>query len=126
MVGGTISTTTALELQLGAATTGYYAGVNRVSYSGTGSTTFSNNAPTFENAGIGGTNGFEANIELRNPFATKRTGFNSHYGQILTTGSSYSTAGFQDSATSFTDFLIKTVAGTMTGGTIRVYGFQNS
>ncbi len=127
MVGGTISTTTALELQLGATTTGYYAGVNRVGYaSGTASTAFSNNAPTFENAGIGGTNGFEANIELRNPFASKRTGFNSHYGQILTSGNSYSTAGFQDSNTSFTDFLIKTVAGTMTGGTIRVYGFQNS
>ena len=35
------------------------------------------------------------------------------------------TTGLQDSTTSFTSFTITPQAGTLTGGTIRIYGYNN-
>jgi hypothetical protein len=125
--GGVGSTNITLRLQLGSTTTGYYLGVNRASYeTGGASTEFTNNGSTFQHAGYASTGGINANIELTDPFATLRTGFTTQFGQLATTGNSYSGTGFQNSATSFTAFTFTTSTGTLTGGTIRVYGYQNS
>jgi hypothetical protein len=125
--GGVGSTNITLRLQLGSTTTGYYLGVNRASYeTGGASTEFTNNGSTFQHAGYASTGGINANIELTDPFATSRTGFTTQFGQLATTGNSYSGTGFQNSATSFTAFTFTTSTGTITGGTIRVYGYANS
>jgi hypothetical protein len=125
--GGVGSTNITLRLQLGSTTTGYYLGVNRASYeTGGASTEFTNNGSSFQHAGYASTGGINANIELTDPFATSRTGFTTQFGQLATTGNSYSGTGFQNSATSFSAFTLTTSTGTITGGTIRVYGFANS
>jgi hypothetical protein len=125
--GGVGSTNITLRLQLGSTTTGYYLGVNRASYeTGGASTEFTNNGSSFQHAGYASTGGINANIELTDPFATSRTGFTTQFGQLATTGNSYSGTGFQNSATSFSAFTLTTSTGTLTGGTIRVYGYANS
>jgi len=62
-------------------------------------------------------------IEMQNPFATAATQYQSRYG-----GQFY--GGFQNgadtNAASSTNFTLKGATSTMTGGTIRVYGYQNS
>jgi hypothetical protein len=125
--GGVASTNVELRIQLGATTTGYYAGVVRISYAGgvVGGTNTSNLA-RWDNMGDGSTSQLDASIELRNPFLSKITTMHTTYAQLATAGQGYMAAGFQNSATSFTDFTLLLSSGTITGGTIRVYGYTNS
>ena len=46
-------------------------------------------------------------------------------GHGFTGGAVTSIGGYQDSTTQFTSFLIKPASGTLSGGTIRVYGYSN-
>jgi len=46
-------------------------------------------------------------------------------GHGFTGGYVTSVGGYQDSTTQFTSFLIKPASGTLSGGTIRVYGYSN-
>ena len=62
------------------------------------------------------------NVELVNPFLSSITRFASGFSNDTASGV-YN--GRHNSTTSFTDFTVA-VAGTMTGGTIRVYGYANS
>ena len=62
-------------------------------------------------------------IEMQNPFATAATQYQSRYG-----GQTY--GGFQNgadtNAASSTNFTLRGATSTMTGGTIRVYGYANN
>ena len=127
IAGGVASTSNELNLQLGATTTGYYAGFARITYAGgVVSGTNTSNGSSFGLIGLGSTNTLDANFELRNPFASKVTTFSDNYAQTTTAGQAYVGAGFQNSTTSFTGFTILLNTGTITGGTIRVYGYANS
>lgn len=124
--GGTGSTAQAMTMTLGSSAGGYYASYLSVLY---GSDTIgyvrNNNSASWD---VGGSypNGNSLNIILYNPFNTVRTGMN-NLGRVdyRTTGAGHvSGSGFHDSAVSYTAFTL-TVSGTITGGTIRVYGFRN-
>ena len=66
--GGVASTNVELRIQLGATTTGYYAGVVRSSYgAGTVGGTNTNNLARWDNMGDGSTSQLDPSIELRNP-----------------------------------------------------------
>ena len=117
------STATDMKLTFGSATTGYYGSYRYDNYQGTvaGFTRF-NNAANTQIGGVWAFAGQACSFDVFNPFATARTNW---VGQWY--GNTYSGwyAGNLDTATSYTSFTIAPVAGTLTGGTIRVYGYRN-
>ena len=123
--GGVASGTAAVTMILGATTSSYYAGYNRTNYSnGAQDGNNNNNAANWSAVGEATTDGLNGNIELQQPFATKRTTMQCAYGSIRSSGFGLAGGGYLDNATSYTAF---TIGGpTLTGGTIWVYGYQNS
>jgi|688.fasta_scaffold459203_2 hypothetical protein len=123
--GGLSSTSTYLKMTLGATATGYYFGELFRTYAGvTGADNLSNGAYWL----VGGAkpNGLISNIEIQNPFSSARTCFTTIYANPNTTGENEFAGGFLDNATSYTAFTLTPNSGTITGGTIRVYGYANS
>ena len=123
--GGIASTTVNLGLQLGSTTTGYYAGYPGVNADTNASSNSSNsNASSWTLAGMGSANGLHANIFLLSPNLAKNTMFqsiNGNFNNVFNLGS-----GWANNTTQFTAFTITPNTGTLTGGTIRVYGYANS
>lgn len=123
---GTGSTPANLSLKLGATTTGYYAGYNIVNYSTSTPTTASDhNAASWTRAGHASTIGIAFNIDLINPFVAQRTQISSDYPILDTAAGSVTFAGILGGTTSYTAFTITPASGTLTGGTVRVYGYRN-
>ena len=125
--GGTASgAAEALNLRLGATTTNYFNGAMYVVYAtGTlGNVAYNNAQSSFVYAGTAdATMGNFLTVDVFNPFdSTKYTGFG---GSFVVTDVAGHTGGVQKSNTSFTAFTIFPRSGTITGGTIRVYGYRN-
>jgi hypothetical protein len=74
------------------------------------------------------TDGGAAEVYISNPFLSKKTGVIAQGTAFQTAANSgTSTQGFLNDTTSVTSFkLLVSGGGTITGGTIRVYGYQNS
>jgi hypothetical protein len=125
--GGTASTATALGLQLGAAVTGYYGTLVYAGYGGAGAplAVRDNNAAQFTYIGSTETTNNSLNAEINNPFNTTRTVIYAPYVEGGTGRNSGNYNGFLNNATSYTSFTIFPFAGSITGGTIRVYGYRN-
>lgn len=125
--GGTASANTSLSLRIGAATTGYqyalvYQQYNATTPLGTGSTT----GLSFVESGRTSTVKNSLNVELFGPYLTTYTGFRSLSTDYLaTSGYVVSGAGFLNNTTSYTDLVMFPQTGTITGGTIRIYGYRN-
>jgi hypothetical protein len=114
-------------MQLGATTTGYYG--NRINMD-TNSTTVTggsiNNAANIS-IGFGTDKTLIARTEIQNPFLAKRTFFASVRGTSDHPNTVGWVNGVLDNNTSYTDFSIfGTSNEPLTGGVIRVYGYQNS
>jgi hypothetical protein len=126
--GGTASITGDLAIQMTGATTGYYSGTVRVVAAGTGSFTGQSNQASME---IGryttGTNQPSATLEIMAPFQAARTTMTSTsiFGDT-TNGPFRQIAGFLNNTTSYTGFTILAGTGTLTGGTISVYGYRKA
>lgn len=116
----------ALSLQLTGSTTGYYNGLTITSYAGTTSAAGNANGSAFAFCGYASTVGTGMNVNLLSPFLTTRTIISATPAQISTTGGGGVTSGFHNVATSFTGFSIIPASGTITGGTIYVYGYGAS
>jgi len=71
-----------------------------------------------------GSNAFSNTLDILNPYATARTTFPPTIS-FTETGTVGHNVGFHNADTSYTAFIIHTATGTMTGGTIRVYGYRN-
>ena len=124
--GGVGSTSASIGLRLGASTTGYYSGLIFMLYSAAAASGVGvNNGSLFTYAGNGTANSIAANIDLLNPFNAKTTSISNAYMDNSTAGAGGNQNGFHNSATSFTAFTLVAGAGTLTGGTIRVYGYRN-
>jgi hypothetical protein len=125
--GGTSSAFENLTLVFGATTTGYYAAISSVIYSSAAAALASdNNAASFTKFGVCLTDGLNANADILTPFLAKNTfvagsRINNNTGQ-----NAGNMNGFLNNTTSYTAFTIAPSSGTLTGGTIRVYGYQNS
>jgi hypothetical protein len=126
--GGVASTNNSLSLTLGATATGYY-------YAGTGlvyaaSPIFASvggqNVSSWENMVRGSANSLNGEISLYDPFAAKNTHFSSIGSRSATDGSVNNIGGYLANTTSYTAFTLTANSGTVTGGTIRVYGYANS
>ena len=119
----------ALQLRVSGTTsvTGYYAGWNFVSVGGGNTVGVNNNATSWTEIGRGGTSQVTINLELSGPFQAKPTSINFSNTTFNTSGTFISAGtGFHNVATSYSDFVLTPSAGTLTGGTIRVYGYRNS
>lgn len=124
--GGVSSADCYLNIQLGASVTGYYtfmiygASFASNTLSGNGS----NNTVNFNVVGDGITSqGLFMNADFLNPFLAKYTRYGSAIGFQSATGSGV-TSGIHKVATSYTDFTMAPSTGTITGGTIYVYGYN--
>ena len=122
--GGTASTATFWTFQLGATTSAYYAGYNGVDQGGAGSTAGNNNSAAWFFMQVT-TTGFSAIADVTDPFNATRTGWHFSTANFATAATHWRGSGYQNSATSFTDFTIIANTGTITGGTIKVYGYKN-
>jgi hypothetical protein len=124
--GGVASNNLNLTLQLGSTTSGYYywGQAGNVGTSAPFSETASN-AASFATAGRGSTNSLSAVITLLGPNLAKTTHFFSTSSSSDTNNSVRSTGGFENSTTQHTAFTIGTGGNNITGGTIKVYGYQN-
>ena len=125
--GGVASTQVSLGLTLGATTTGYYWAGNQLSYTSTAyAGSAGANQPNFGLNARGSVNSLNGQIWLYDPFAAKNTHFSSIASRSTTTAGVFTVSGYLADTTSYTAFTLTANAGTITGGTIRVYGYANS
>jgi hypothetical protein len=123
--GGLASASVGLDMQLGSTTTGYYGVYIYSPFNATTVTGFNtNNGSLWGGVGATTADGHRLNLDLLNPFLTKRTSYN---GALQNDGTNAGTiTGYVNNTTSYTGFTLTTTSGTITGGTIRVYGYVNS
>jgi len=121
--GGVASTAVDLQMILGATTTNYYYGFGYLPYGGSLASVTVNNGSSWAYAGGANTALTYLNCDIFRPFATDET-------LIASVGGNASNGnfggGYLNNTTSYTAFTITPSSGTLTGGTIRVYGYQNS
>lgn len=124
IVGGVASTDCSLSLQLTGITTGYYTSLVYSTFGAFAPSAASNaNQSSWAWAGGGTVVGLHSRINIRNPFqAIAKTGTND-YLQPGTAGQTGISRYYNASTSSATAFSITPSAGTMTGGTIYVYGY---
>ena len=125
--GGVGSTDASIGLQMGATTSGYYASLSAVVYSSQAANLRSdNNAAKWTRAGGVNTGAISMNLDIFNPFTAHNTLMFGNKVDTGTGGASGAMNGFLNNTTSYTAFTISPDAGTLTGGTIRIYGYANS
>ena len=130
--GGVASGSSGLHFKLGATVTGYYTvGLYQYAHTGVGaiSTDKQANYTEFVGMGTASVNSLNNNIEIGMPFLAKPTVIRNIDIRTLSTDAvAEYYQGFLDNTTSYTDFTIFPGSGgtTLTGGTIKVYGYANS
>ena len=119
--GGVASQTSDIALKLGSTTANYYGVLSYGVYTNTTPLQVStNNGSSWAYVGACGTASATCNFDILSPQLARETRFNGTFNGPLSLGSF---SAFQASATQFTDFTLTPAAGTLTGGTIYVYGY---
>jgi hypothetical protein len=125
LTGGVASGVTDILMSLGGITTGYNSRLLYGSFVNT-----SNNVANSQNGtawiwvGGGNTANLSLNMELQNPFLSKPKWATNTFIKF-DNGDVGSTISFNNSTASATSFSIAPGSGTLTGGTIRIYGYNN-
>jgi hypothetical protein len=127
-VNGTTSSSSsgAIKLALSGSATGYYSTLIYGSYTGGSPSMANNNNATEWNwvGGLYGSDGFIAQFTLMSPFLSKYTRL---YSQGYEGSSnSGSLAGIHKVSSSYTAFVLTPESGTLTGGTVTVYGYRKA
>jgi len=124
VAGGTHSTgSQVFNLQMGATVTGYYYSLTYSAYNITPNAAGGINLAKWDYAGAANTTGLAARIDINSPFLSKPTTFSATVPNH--TNYAGTCAGLLNNTTSYTGFTLGLSAGTMTGGTIRIYGYRN-
>ena len=121
--GGVGSGNSYFTFKLGASTASYATSTILNDYNATTTSVGSSTGSQFLYTGSVSASSLSASIELQNPFLAKYTSYQASVQQV---GSAGFTSGLHQVSTSYTDFILAPASGTLTGGTIRVYGYQNS
>jgi len=124
--GGVGSTDFNIRLTLGSTTAGYYSVGYYMFYNSAAITGIKDENIAFTTCGIGSTISLMAQSILQNPNLAKRTIFQNNSVPASPSLNTLNFNGFLDNATQYTAFTLTASTGTMTGGTVRVYGYQNS
>lgn len=124
--GGVASTDNILNMTLGATATGYYwRGVYGTYSSSTNTGDFAQNTTSWV-CGIGSANTLDGSILLKQPYTAKNASYFATGARSATNGSVIQYGGYLANTTSYTAFTVATSTGTMTGGTIYVYGYAKA
>jgi hypothetical protein len=121
--GGVGSVSSTFNMVLGASATGYNSQLTYASYGSTPLANGASNNNLWFNIGNMDTTAISIIMDINNPFLAKNTSFASSRAGLTVGGS---VNGIHTVASSFTGFTFSPDAGTITGGTIRVYGYANS
>ena len=125
--GGAGSADAGLGIQMGATTTGYYWGALRQTYSGSGNNVNGDNTASWSQIGRMGTDGLHLCAQIISPNLAKSTFYSAGVASNYTSASGIMgiSCGFVNNTTQYTGFTLTTTSGTITGGTIKVYGYKN-
>ena len=124
VTGGVASADIGINLTLGATATGYYwAGTNQQYGSNTVNGANGSNVASWASVVYGSTNALSGQIFLDMPQAAKRTVARWQATGTSTTYFRNDAQGYLDNNTQYTAFTLTTASGTITGGTIYVYGY---
>ena len=122
--GGSASTNNHLALRFGSTATGYYGGLIYNQATAAAPTGAADNNAAYFTYAAGGNSSFElASIDVHNPFVAFYTLINA-WNMSFTNFGSYN--GYLANTTSYTDFTLIPLAGTITGGQITVYGYRKA
>lgn len=124
VTGGAGSTPNNLILTMTGASTAYFLSLIFATYGGGSPTNANvNNGSNWSFAGDANANGLTMNLDLLDPFDTKTTRLS---GEYITLNNAGHFGGYLSDTTSYTSFTIAATSGTLTGGTIYVYGYGAS
>ena len=122
--GGVASGATNLKFHLGSTTAGYYGGMPAQTYNGGYGGAAINNQASNLYAGYGDATTLVMSMDVINPNLAEKTYMASITARL---GDAFGMTFCEEgSTTQHTAFTITPASGTLTGGTIRVYGYQNS
>jgi hypothetical protein len=127
--GGVASASADLRLSLGASAASYYGGLiyNRPNTAAPAGIANNNTAYWQYGAGLTATTNVVVSFEMYQPFLALRTGVFTQVIHFEAPGGALGTfVGFHDVAASYTSFTFTPSAGTLTGGTITVYGYRKA
>jgi hypothetical protein len=126
--GGTPTNGTNVLLTLGSTATGYYSSGFYIVYSSTSLVGINtNNGSSWPNAARGEASGtLMGQFTLSQPNLAKRTGIIIDGMEPVVGGAMLKLGGFLDNNTQYTAFTLTLTSGTVTGGTIAVYGYGTS
>lgn len=120
--GGVASAANFLAAQVGGVTSGYKSGFIYTTWSAGVTSQQSASTNRFFLAGVGMTTGITGDFDLQSPFLATHTTYNSRYAESTFGGGISS--GVLPTNTSYTSLTVSIDSGTMTGGTICVYGYN--
>jgi hypothetical protein len=115
-----------MRLQLGSTNTGYYG--SRIGTTWAADTVIvgrDNNGALFSFVATGTTAGLQGHITINSPNLAKPTTVIAHQAGSATNAGSFNYNGYVAGTTQYTAFTLSPSSGTLTGGTIRVYGYRN-
>jgi hypothetical protein len=125
--GGASSAESGLGIQLGATTTGYYYGAIRLTYAGSGNNLNGDNIASWPQIGRGNADGLHLVATIVSPNLAKNTFYSAGVAGSTSNASPMGiSGGYVGNTTAYTGFTLTTTTGTVTGGTIKVYGYANS
>lgn len=122
--GGASSSTAELNLRIGSVTSGYYSSFIYTSWNSTVAADGTKIGIRWQYVGSSNPSGLSASITVLSPNLAKHTRVFAAGGD----GTSYAghMVGLLPDTTQYTSFILLPAAGTITGGTITVYGYRKS
>jgi hypothetical protein len=124
LTGGAASAQGDIKMTLGATVAGYYQAVIYTAWNNTVAAASTNNGASWERAGITETISPTLNVELVNPFLSERTTISGSFIGADSTRVGGWGSGFIADTTSYTAFTITPSTGTLTGGSLTIYGYR--
>jgi hypothetical protein len=85
-----------------------------------------NGTTTWDWCGNASATGVQMEMTVKSPFAARAKSYSAIFSELATGGVTGNTTGWLNSTASATGFTITTNTGTLTGGTIYVYGYGTS
>jgi hypothetical protein len=125
ITGGSATANDGIAVGMNGAGTNYYSSLIYTSYSSNTVTGLArSNVSNIQFLGyVAGGNGMSMNCDIEQPFLAKPTIFRGSQVQTISSGVAGTSNGTLFNTTSYTAFDIAAQSGTMTGGTIYVYGY---
>jgi hypothetical protein len=122
--GGTCTANANMSMILGASTASYFGAVQFTDWAtNANSSGTHNNTANFAFMGNCSPDNINVDLDVLNPNLNKFTGIHGMYLSAINSGT---TSGLHKVATAYTGFTLTPAAGTLTGGTIYVYGYGAS